>query len=108
MGCFCSAQTASYDAQRQARYSPHYDNNPWEKHNRREITLLLYLNVGWDPVEQGGHLRVHPPDGSPPVDIAPVAGRLAIFHAAKTKHEVLLCLRGERVAVTLWVEYEGD
>jgi SM-20-related protein len=73
-------------------------------------TVLLYLNVGWDAAAHGGCLRVHPPDGvnEPPVDVSPVAGRLVLFHSRLTKHEVLPCTSGERVAVTLWVEYGED
>ena len=69
-----------------------------------EITILLYVNVGWDADQQGGHLRIHPQDEQP-VDIAPVAGRLVLFHSAKTRHSVLQCSRGERIALTSWVEY---
>ena len=97
-------QLASYSAEKEAHYRPHYDRNDWERYNRREITILLYLNVGWDAATQGGELRVHT-ETEGLVDLPPVAGRLVLFHSALTKHEVLPCLSGERVAVTLWVEY---
>ena len=133
-------QLASYSAESAAAYSPHYDRNEWERHNRREITILLYLNVGWDAARDGGCIRLSPPaaasaaasadasadamqgalqgdvQGSTqdagsqridvaPIDVSPLAGRLVLFHSALTRHEVLPCRRGERIAVTLWVEY---
>ena len=118
-------QLASYTAESGAKYSPHYDSNPWEQHNRREISVLLYLNVGWDAQRHGGCLRIHPearakqPAGGgahadapptpklqlPTVDVAPLAGRIVLFHSRETRHEVMPCTAGERVALTLWVEY---
>ena len=116
-------QLAIYSGRNGAKYSPHFDSNPWETHNHRELTVLLYLNVGWDAAASGGSLRVlprkHPPHATSahardapvscmlrPVEVAPVAGRLVIFHSRLLQHEVLPCTAAdaERLALTLWVE----
>ena len=105
-------QLATYSGR--AHYSRHFDSNPWETANRREITILLYLNVDWCAARQGGCLRLHPFTGGapvaagnevPPVDVEPVAGRLVLFQSRGTPHEVLPCTQGERLALTLWVEH---
>ena len=36
------------------------------------------------------------------------AGRFVIFHSGKKMHEVLPCTQGQRLALTLWVEYVRD
>jgi len=114
------AQLAMYPASNGSRYAPHLDRWEHEEHNRREITCLLYLNHGWDAERCGGCLRLHPADrtaspattagGAAPVDVEPTAGRMVLFDAGKQMHEVLPC-RGdegvERLALTLWIEYEG-
>jgi len=103
-------QLAAYSSRNGARYSPHLDNPGWEAHNRRELTILLYLNVGWDADRCGGCLRLHPEEGdpAPPVDVAPLGGRLVIFPSRTQRHEVLPCTESERLALTLWVEYADD
>lgn len=94
-----------------ARYRPHLDRWASEVSNRRELTFLVYINVGWDATAVGGHLRLHPEDGSgqPPVDVAPTAGRIVIFESGRQMHEVCESSKGaDRLALTLWVEYEGE
>lgn len=102
-------QLASYSAGSGARYTRHFDSNPWEQANRREITILLYVNHGWDAERSGGCLRLHPSDGGAeldgPRDVSPVGGRLVIFQSALQAHEVLPCSAGERIALTLWLEH---
>jgi hypothetical protein len=100
-------QLAEYSARTRARYTPHLDRYDYETHNRREITILLYVNVGWDSSRCGGCLRLHPtPMGSAPTrDVDPVAGRLVLFPSATQMHEVLPATEGERLALTLWVDY---
>jgi predicted 2-oxoglutarate/Fe(II)-dependent dioxygenase YbiX len=65
------------------------------------------VNVGWDSSRCGGCLRLHPtPMGSAPTrDVDPVAGRLVLFPSATQMHEVLPATEGERLALTLWVDY---
>ena len=93
-----------------ARYRPHLDRWASEVSNRRELTFLVYVNVGWDAQKVGGHLRLHPDPNNPGegcVDIEPVAGRLVIFESGKQMHEVCeSALGADRLALTLWVEYE--
>lgn len=104
-------QLGCYSAESGSRYSSHLDRNEWEQHNRREITILLYCNVGWDAALQGGCLRLHPPKHAldePAVELEPVAGRLVLFPSATQLHEVLPCSQGERLALTLWVEFEAE
>ena len=105
-------QVATYSAARGAHYSRHYDNNPWELANRREITILLYLNSGWDAQRNGGCLRLHhESDGAKgqrnytEEDIEPCSGRIVLFKSATQAHSVLPCIVGERLALTLWLEY---
>ena len=99
---------------------------------KREITFLLYLNVDWDTDRHGGCLRLHPPDraSGAPVDVAPLGGRVVVFQSGKRHtraalrwnaamtslgaslpigkqlHEVLPCDGADRLALTLWCEYE--
>jgi SM-20-related protein len=79
-----------------AVYAAHRDtfaNDP-----ARRLSLILYLNAGWDP-SWGGLLRVHEPDG--PREIEPRAGTLVWFSSAHLRHEVLP-VHHERWAVTGW------
>ena len=95
------------------RYTKHLDRNEWESANRREITILCYVNCAWDAAADGGCLRIHPSgiDGQAqplprePLDVSPIGGRLVLFRSASVFHEVLPCARGERLALTLWVEF---
>ncbi len=77
---------------------------------RRELTFLLYVNVGWDARKQGGCLRLHPDPNNPgtdTVDIEPIAGRVVVFESGKQMHEVMPTAAGfDRLTLTLWVEYE--
>ena len=66
--------------------------------------MLCYLNNDWDAARAGGCLRLHSTPTSF-VDVEPVAGRVVIFPSATQQHEVLPCTEGERIALTLWVEY---
>ena len=117
-----------------AKYEPHLDRWPSETHNRRELTVLVYANVGWDADLMGGQLRLHPNGGSVDstcsafgfrsdscacavmqdtpetqcaVDVPPLPGRVVIFQSGKQMHEVCKSSPGHhRLAITLWVEYE--
>ena len=81
-----------------------------EVDNRRELTFLLYVNLDWDASKLGGCLRLHPDVNRPgerTVDIEPIAGRIVVFESGKQMHEVLESNAGaDRLALTLWVEYE--
>lgn len=79
-----------------ARFQRHVDNT---KRDGRRLTVLCYLNSEWAE-EAGGALRVHPEHGDA-VDIAPLAGRVAMFYADEMPHEVMPSY-ASRHAVTLW------
>ena len=54
---------------------------------QREVSLLLYLDEGWQE-QWGGTLRIHGGDGAT-TDVAPEAGTLVLMRSACTEHEVL-------------------
>jgi len=63
-----------------------------------QATALFYLNPAWKPGD-GGELRLFP-FPSPPVEIAPVSGRL-VFFEPRMVHEVLPNHK-QRLCFTLW------
>ena len=70
----------------------------------RIISCILYLNPAWEP-SMGGQLRIYLPDENQTerhVDIAPVAGTLAVFKSAEIPHEVLVTHQ-ERYSLTGWM-----
>jgi hypoxia-inducible factor (prolyl hydroxylase) len=82
-----------------ARFARHIDNTATDG---RHLTVLCYLNPTWDYPANGGALRIFPADGvSPPVDVAPMGGRVAMFYSHLVPHEVLAC-HAPRHAVTVW------
>ena len=66
----------------------------------RKLTCLVYLNPHWQPAD-GGELQIWPPDGGPPVVVAPRADRLVLF-VSSLEHEVLPAWR-PRYALTTWM-----
>lgn len=102
-----AVQLGFYPSDTGAKYSPHLDRNPGEVGNRREITFLIYLNIDWDAKRWGGHLRLHPDDDKAPrVDVEPIGGRIVVFRSGTQVHEVMPCKGRDRLALTLWCEYE--
>jgi SM-20-related protein len=68
-------------------------------HSRRQLTVILYLNPGWEP-EHGGELRVYPmPYAS--ADIAPKFDRIAVFCSHQMLHRVRPSF-APRVCLSLW------
>jgi SM-20-related protein len=66
---------------------------------RRAVSLVLYLNAGWEP-SAGGALRIFDAvDGFR--DIEPIAGRLVCFLTAAREHAVLPARRG-RLSISGW------
>ncbi|KAJ3263994.1 Egl nine 3, partial [Borealophlyctis nickersoniae] len=90
-----------------ARYVKHRDASPLNP-NRR-ITILLYLNEGWES-EHGGHLRMYAPapvvGGDTYTDIPPIMNRLVIFRS-DLEHEVLPSF-ANRFAITMWLYSTRD
>jgi SM-20-related protein len=66
-------------------YARHLDR--FRDDDARVISSVLYLNPAWEPAH-AGELRLFP-DGEPPVDVAPCAGRLVLFLSGELEHEVL-------------------
>jgi len=74
---------------------------------RRLVTIVMYLNDGWDAAH-GGVLRVYSPDaptGSGIRDVPPMMGTAVVF-LSYLEHEVLPVYR-ERFAVTVWLYGTG-
>ncbi|CAL1142121.1 unnamed protein product, partial [Cladocopium goreaui] len=86
-------------------YTMHTDSGVSGEEDGRQVlrvTALFYLNEGWTS-EHGGELRVYPYP-SAPVKIAPLLGRLVLFHP-RLVHEVLPNFR-KRYCFTLWCAVE--
>ncbi len=80
-----------------AAYSRHVDHPPGN--SQRKLSLVLYLNPGWQSAD-GGVLRIHDTDDGF-IDVEPVAGRLVCFLTAGREHEVLQA-RAERLSISGW------
>ena len=80
-----------------AFYRAHLDR--FRDDDKRTVSVVLYLNDDWLP-EHGGALRLRP-DGGLSVDIAPEAGRMAMFLSGEMLHEVLPTAR-ERLSIAGW------
>lgn len=80
-------------------YKKHLDQ--FRGTSERSVTAILYLNPDWQPAD-GGQLRLYLDEAcSEYRDIAPRAGTLVVFLAARFYHEVLTA-HSERIAVTGW------
>lgn len=72
----------------------------FRQHNNRVLTVILYLNPGWN-AQHGGELRLYlDPDGRHQ-DIQPLNGRLVTFLSDRFPHEVRPAKR-ERHSLTGW------
>lgn len=80
-------------------YKTHLDQ--FRGTSERSVTAILYLNPDWQPAD-GGQLRLYLDEAcSEYRDIAPRAGTLVVFLAARFYHEVLTA-HSERIAITGW------
>jgi SM-20-related protein len=66
----------------------------------RRVTVVLWLNEGWQPAH-GGCLRVTR-DGDDSVDVEPLLARAIVFLSERVPHEVLPCF-APRFALTMWL-----
>jgi SM-20-related protein len=80
-----------------AFYRQHLDR--FRDDDLRTVSVVIYLNDDWQPAD-GGALRLAPP-GREPIDILPLAGRMAMFMSADMPHEVLPATR-ERMSIAGW------
>ena len=68
------------------KYEAHLDR--FSKDDARTLSMVLYLNVDWNP-EHGGELRIHrEAQKLAPMDVAPLGGRLVCFFSESVLHEV--------------------
>jgi SM-20-related protein len=87
-----------------ARYAPgagyrrHLDR--FRDDDRRTLTLIVYLNIGWRP-QHGGQLRFWPSTDQAVREIPPRGGTLVAFLSDRFWHEVAPA-RHERWSVTGW------
>jgi len=80
-----------------AFYKRHLD--AFQHRNARKITLICYLNEGWQD-DDGGQLRMYLPEQT--LDVSPIGGRLVCFRSELIEHEVLPATR-DRLSVTGWL-----
>ena len=78
-------------------YARHVDQV--QGRTQRQLSLVLYLNEGWQPGD-GGELRVYDAAGGHR-DVEPLAGRLVCFLSAGREHEVLRT-NTDRWSLTGW------
>ncbi len=83
------------------RYVRHVD--AFSKDDNRSISVVFYINPSWKNGD-GGELILYPNNKNTPVEIAPIAGRLAVFEST-IEHEVLPSLI-ERHSITGWMLHE--
>lgn len=88
------------------RYVRHIDQHQGTRH--RSITLVLYLNAGWQESD-GGQLCVYDPADHECelARVSPVAGRVALFRSDVVPHAVLPAVRS-RWSVTGWFRTDED
>jgi SM-20-related protein len=86
-----------------AAYSRHVDQP--QGSTQRKLSLVLYLNSGWQSAN-GGVLRIHNADDDF-VDVEPIAGRLVCFLTPGREHEVLQAGR-ERLSISGWFRGRGN
>ena len=81
-----------------SRFVKHVDNTA---RDGRRLTVLCYLNEDWRG-EHGGSLKVYDDvTDTTGNEVAPVGGRIAMFYADQTPHEVLPSFRS-RHSFTVW------
>ncbi|XP_057304122.1 hypoxia-inducible factor prolyl hydroxylase-like [Hydractinia symbiolongicarpus] len=80
-------------------YKCHVDN---ATKDGRCITLLYYLNKGWDSKQHGGALQLHALRNPTPTTIEPIFDRMLVFWSdRRSPHQVLPAYR-QRFAITIW------
>jgi SM-20-related protein len=86
-----------------AAYGRHVDQP--QGSTQRKLSLVLYLNSGWQ-CSDGGVLRIHAAENGF-VDVEPIAGRLVCFLTPGREHEVLQARR-ERLSISGWFRGRPD
>jgi hypothetical protein len=93
-----------------SKYPIHVDNGAGGiGGDLRKVTLVYYLNPGWDAEKDGGSLRIFHGDGEVE-DLPPDGDRLVMFWADGVEHEVLpnwgKDVAKHRYAQTIWLTTE--
>ncbi|MDO8908369.1 MAG: 2OG-Fe(II) oxygenase [Pseudohongiella sp.] len=92
-----------------AFYKKHLDAfrpSPTERGARRVLSLVAYLNPGWQSAD-GGELVIYDEHGAEPVQrIQPLYGTLAIFLSDQVPHEVAAANR-DRYSIAGWFRVNG-
>lgn len=80
----------------------HYDKHvdQFNKRNNRTITIIIYLNKGWQKGD-GGELEIYLKDDTSRI-IEPIEGRCVMFKSAELPHRVLTAHK-ERYSLTGWL-----
>ncbi len=86
-----------------ASYARHLDQ--FRDDDRRVVSVVLYLNEGWEPAD-GGELLLHPEGEARPATILPAGGTLVCFLSERMPHEVLTARR-LRLSLTGWFRRRG-
>jgi len=86
-----------------ASYARHLDR--FQEHNRRVVSVVLYLNDTWVAAD-GGMLRLYPEGAAEAVTILPQGGTLVCFLSERIPHEVLPAAR-LRLSLTGWFRRRG-
>ena len=81
-------------------YKRHLDQ--FRGRNNRQVSLVCFLNQDWRE-EDGGYLRLYPGGAGETHDIAPLAGTLVLFLAARIPHEVLETGK-QRLSIAGWMK----
>ncbi len=81
-----------------AFYKRHLDR--FRSDSARKISVITYLNRGWNSAEDGGELVAYTGNGE--VRIAPEFGRTVFFRSDLLEHEVLPARRTRR-SITGWL-----
>ncbi|MCB0373085.1 MAG: 2OG-Fe(II) oxygenase [Muricauda sp.] len=83
----------------------HYDKHldQFENRNNRMISVVIYLNEGWQK-GNGGELEIFEKDGSSFL-VDPLAGRCVMFKSAEVPHAVLEAHKS-RFSLTGWLLYQ--
>lgn len=79
-------------------YTKHLDQ--FNNRNNRTISLIIYLNKGWEKGD-GGELEIFPRKG-PSILIEPIQARCVMFKSAELPHQVLTA-RKSRYSLTGWL-----
>jgi SM-20-related protein len=83
-------------------YRRHLDR--FRTDSKRKLSVITYLNEGWQPTH-GGQLLIYRPQPDAPeetISIDPLGGRMVCFDSGLLEHEVLPATR-DRLSITGWL-----